>query len=327
MVTAMNRLLVRFGITGGIPLLLVLATGCGTTPPARSEAQVRAETALNRGIRAEHRGDAPEAERLLTQSMTTSSSIEDYPLQTMALINLARLYRLRPDLAKADTFIDRAIKTTAMDTRYSAEAAYEKALIELAKGSPATAQAWAQKAIETERGNSLGSRLNLAARIQLVRGMVDDAQALAGKALIENRSAGHPEEEANSLRILGMIARNEHNHERGIQFLQEALQIDKRIGKSSKIAADLAELAESARSAGRLSESAIYLERASEVNRAGGRVEQAIENQERLAGVYTQLGNEQKALRARETARRLAIPDAVQQPGSSSTTISPSSKP
>jgi tetratricopeptide (TPR) repeat protein len=318
----------RYWIVRGAPFLLLQA-GCfgGAGQSARPEAQLQAETSLSRGIRAEHRGDSLEAERLLTQALTVSSSIEDYPAETMALINLARLYRLRPDLLKAEIRINQAITLTEKDPHHAAEAAYEKALIELDKNSQATALEWARKAIAAEQGNALGSRLNLAARIQLARGIWSDAEALAAKALVETRSARQAEEEANSLRVLGIVARNEQKYDRGAQFLLEALQIDKRIGKNRKIAADLGELAETARSDGKLKESAAYLERAYEVNRAGGRLRQAKENQERLAGVYAQLGDDQKATRARETARMLAIPDAVQQPAGSSATINPSSSP
>jgi tetratricopeptide (TPR) repeat protein len=308
---------------------LLLQAGCfgGASQSARPEAQLLAETSLSRGIRAEHRGDSLEAERLLTQALTVSSSIEDYPAQSVALINLARLYRLNPDLQKAETFIDQAITVSEKDPRHAAEAAYEKALIDLAKDSPATALEWARKAIAAEQGNALGSRLNLAARIQLARGMWSDAGTLAAKALVESRSAGQAEEEANSLRIMGIVARNEKKYDQGAQLLQEALQIDKRIGKNSKIAADLGELAETARSEGKLKESAAYLERAFEVNRAGGRLRQAKENQERLAVVYAQLGEDQKATRALETAGKLAIPVAIPQPAGRSATISPSSRP
>lgn len=313
----------------GIPLLLLQA-GCfggSAALPARSEARQQAETALSRAIRAEHRGDGLEAERLLTRSLTISSSIEDNPARAMALINLARLYRLRPDLPKAESSIDQAIAVTETDPGYAAEAAYEKALVELALDRPLKALEWARKSIAAERENALGSRLNLAARIQIVCGSWRDAQGLAEKALSENRAAGQAEEEANSLRILGMIAGHEQDYERGAQLLQEALQIDKRIGKAGKIAADLGGLAETARSAGRLRESAAYLERAYEVNRAGSRLRQAKDNLELLAVVYTSLGEEQQAARAREAAGKLVIPDAIQQPVSSSATTKPSSSP
>jgi len=119
-------------------------------------------------------------------------------------------------------------RSAGIDSRLLAEAAYKKALLELAQDRPETALEWAQKAIEAERGNALGRRLNLAGRIQLARGKWSDAEALAGKALDENRSAGQSEEKANSLRILGIVARNEKDHDRGARLLQEALQIWKK---------------------------------------------------------------------------------------------------
>jgi tetratricopeptide (TPR) repeat protein len=263
----------------------------------------------------------------MLQSLAISSSVEDFPARTAALINLARLYRLRRDFPHADNCIDQALATAQIDPYFLAEAAYEKALVELAKDRPATAQEWAQKAITAERGNALGRRLNLAARIQLVVGRWSDAEALASKALSENRDAGLAAEEANSLRILGIVARHENYHDLGEKHLQEALQIDKRIGRNSKIAADLGELAETARSAGKLKESAAFLERAYEVNLAGGRLRQALENQEALAGVYLALGEESMAARAREVARDVALQIASQAPGSPSATINPSSRP
>lgn len=311
------------------PMIALLLAGCfgGKVQPARPEAQLRAETALSRGIRAEQRGDSPEAEKQLAQSLSLSTSVEDDPTRATALINLSRLHRLQHGLQKAETSIDLALAITGIDSRLSAEAAYEKALLELAMNRPETALEWANKSIAAERGNALGSRLNLAGRIQLVRGRWSDADALARKALVENRSAGQLEEEANSLRIMGIVARNEKNYDGGTQFLHEALLIDKRIGKSGKIAADLGELAETARKTGKLREAAAYLERAYDVNLAGGRLRAALENQESLAGVYTALGEEDRAGRARETARKLESQAASQAPGSPSTTISPSSSP
>jgi tetratricopeptide (TPR) repeat protein len=312
-----------------LPLFILLLAGCfgGKVHPARPETQLRAETALSRGIRAEQKGDSHEAEKLLTQSLAISTSIEDYPARATALIHLARLNRLRHDLSKAETYIDLALAAIELDPRFSAEAAYEKALVELAKDSPAAALEWSQKAIAAEHGSALGSRLNLAGRIQLVFGKWSDADGLARKALSENRSAGQAEEEANSLRILGIVARNEKKYDLGSQFLQEALQIDKQIGKNSKIAADLEELAETARNAGNLRDSATYLERAYAVNLAGDRLRQALKNQGDLTDVYATLGEVLKATRARETARKLESQVAIQNPGSSSATINPSSRP
>lgn len=325
MVTVMNR-----PLHYTCALLLLLQAGCfgGKAQTPLPETQLRAETALVRGIRADQKGDSAEAERQLNQSLILSTSVEDYPVRATALINLARMHRLRHDLPKAEASIDQALAIPLTDSRLAVEAAYEKALLELAMRRPDSALEWAQKAIAAERGNTLGRRLNLAARIQLARSRWSDAAALAGKALSENRSAGQAEEEANSLRILGIVARNEQRYDPAAQFLQEALLIDKRLGKSGKVAVDLEELAETSRAAGRLMDSAVYLERAYEVNLAGGRLRQATENQGALADVYTTLGEGAKASRARETARNLEAPaGAAQTPGSSSATINPSSSP
>jgi tetratricopeptide (TPR) repeat protein len=323
----MNRMLQHW-MRLCVPFLL-LPAGCfgGKAQPARPETRLQAETALTRGIRSEQKGDHSEAEKQLAQSLALSTSVEDNPARATALINLARLHRLQHELPKAEASIDQALAITGIDSRLSSEAVYEKALIELANNSPAAALEWAQKAVAAERGEQLGSRLNLAGRIQLVRGRSSDAKTLAEKALIENRSSGQSEEAANSLRILGVVARNEKRYDLGAQYLQEALQIDKRIGNSGKIAADLEELAETSRSAGNLRDSSTYLERAYEVNLAGGRLGQAMVIQGVLADIFTSLGEEDKAAHARETVRNLESRIATQGPGSSSATINPSSRP
>lgn len=304
-----------------VPLALLLCGCLGTRQASRPETQLRAETALARAIRAEQKKDSREAEQLLVQSLDLSSSIEDYPARATALINLARLSRQRHEQQKAESYISRALESAEKAPLLASELYYEKALVELSGNRADSSLEWAQKAIAAERGPELGSRLNLAARIQLARGRTEEAEALAGKGLGENRSAGLEEEEANSLRILGTAARERKDFIRGMQLLQEALKIDKWIGKSSKIAADLEELSGTAQSAGDLKESAEWLERAYEVHRAGGRPERARENLKALEAIYTSLGELSKAARAREKAG----PD--QPPAKSPETTSPSKRP
>jgi tetratricopeptide (TPR) repeat protein len=307
---------------------LVLA-GCfgGKAPAFKSETLLRAETALNRGVRAEQKGEYTEADKFLTEALTISSSVEDDQTRITALINLARLHRLQHDLPSAEKFINQALVPAMGNTNLSAEAAHEKALLELSLGNPAKAQEWAERSIAAERGTLLGSRRNLAARIQLELGNFPTADSLARTALIENRSTEHAEEEANSLRIMGIVARKETRYFEGEQLLQEALSIDKRIAKSSKIAIDLEELATIFQTAGNLNQSALYLERAFSVNSAAGRLQLAMKNQEELAGIYARLGDQIKADTAVEAARKLATEIKSQKPDRSSATINPSSKP
>jgi tetratricopeptide (TPR) repeat protein len=275
----------------------------------------------------EQKGVRLDAETFLKQSLSISTSIEDQQLRTTALINLARLYRLRHNLADAGSNIDLAIEATGTDSPLWAEVTYEKALIELATGNSGAALEWAGKSISTEQGLLHGRRLNLMGRILVTRGDWSAAEGYAGKALMENRAAGQAEEEANSLRILGVAAGKQGRFDPGITHLLEALRIDKQMGKSSKIAADLEELSATLHAAGRLKESASYLERAYEVNLAAGRLQPAARNQEALAVVFTALGDDRKAASARGTAQKLSLEHAFQNPDDSSATINPSNSP
>lgn len=307
----------------------MLLAGCfgGKGPALRSETGQRAETALIRGVRAEHKGNIQEAERFLSEALAASTSIEDLPVRTAALINLARLHRLQQELSKAGPFINRALDLLTAKSALFAEAVHEKALLELARGNAPAALDWALQAIASEQENLVGSRRNLAARIQLELGNFSAADVLARTALNENRAAEQAEEEANSLRIMGIIARDGKKYLEAGQFLQNALAIDKNIGSSSKIAADLEELATTSRLAGNLKESTHYLDRAHDVNLAAGRLRKAQLNQEALAEAYLLLGETLKADKASESARQLGAQIGPQQPTKPSATINPSNKP
>jgi tetratricopeptide (TPR) repeat protein len=244
--------------------LLLLLSGCfGDRTTMRSETHLQADKSLSRGLHARQKGDLPAAAEFLLQSLATSTSIEDYPGMVTALINLARLHRLKHEPALAETYIDKALATTDKAPGLRSEAAYEKALIELNLGRNDSALQWAQTSLASEQMDARrGSRLNLLARIQSVRGAWAEAQELAREALKASRTAGQAEEEANSLRMLGMIARQEGRYEAGIGFLEEALKIDKRIGQGGKITTDLEELAATAEKAGKIQAAAEFRERA-----------------------------------------------------------------
>src|SRR6185369_13876469 len=105
--------------------IIVPLTGCfgNSAPKARPEVQARTETLLMRGIRAEQRGDTLEAEKLLVESLSLSTSIEDDIAKAKANINLARLYRFRHDTIHAMESIDAALRTLGPGMEIYAEAA------------------------------------------------------------------------------------------------------------------------------------------------------------------------------------------------------------
>jgi tetratricopeptide (TPR) repeat protein len=191
---------------------------------------------------------------------------------------------------------------------------HEKALLELTKGSPSTALPLAERAVNAETlQTKTGSRLNLVSRIQLLLGHRNEAENSAQRALAANQSGGQAEEESNSLRLLGIIARDRGAFAESVTLLEQALAIDKGLGISGKIALDLEELASTSRMAGRLQESKEYLERASVVNRAAGRTESNRSSKERI--------------QTPQPPRKNNGPENNQVSGKESETIRPSSKP
>jgi len=306
---------------------LASLTACfgGAAQKARPEAQSRAETLLIRGIRAEQRGNAREAEKLLLESLAVSSSIEDETAKALSNINLARLYRLQHDMVRARGSIDAALGMLGNGADIYAEAAFEKALIELQADS-GVALLWAEKSVAAGKGTLLGRCLNLLGRIQLARGDLKGSASTLQKALAENRENGLAEEEANSLRMLGIMARGEHRMAEAEGVLAEALEIDKRTGVSVKIATDLEELATTARMADNLEKAARYLERAYDVHLSNGRLRKAGENQAVMADLFDRLGEGRKAETARKIAQKIAG-EVKDQSRDSSETIKPSRSP
>jgi len=315
-----NRLL-----SAGICALIFL-NGCSTNI-IRPESQRLAETLLIRAIRAEHKGDVKHAEALLKESLAVSTSIEDSYAKAMAFINLARLYRSGNHPEQAADNIDAALTLLEPGSAIYAEAAHEKALILLMANNAEIAQQWAEKSVTNEKGGLLGRRLNLLGRIQLARNDLRSSVITLQKALAENHSSDNAEEEANSLRMLGIIARKENIFKDAERLITKALEIDKRIAVSTKIAMDLEELSKTALASGNLLNAARYLERTYDVHLNAKRIRQASATMEELAKIFSQQGNVEKADSARKTALELSNKVGIQQPNTSPDTIKPSNRP
>jgi len=310
-------------------LTLLTLAGCfgGGSKVLRSEAQSRADTFLKRAIRAGQKGEVAEAERLLREALAVSSSIEDIPAKSVELINLARLSRLNSDLAAAMASIDAALALLTPQADFYSEAAHEKALVCLAGGDPATALSWAERSVAAEPGTSQGRRLNLVGRILVAQGEWLKAGQTVKRALEENRGDANLEERANSLRILGIVARNGKDLSGAEQLLKEALGIDKQIGASAKIASDLEELAATARAGGDLNKTARYLKRAYDVHYSADRFRAAGAAQSALADVLRHLGDISGAEASQTKARELAERASAQKPTTPPATTSPSNNP
>lgn len=306
--------------------LLCGCAGAGGSALIRSEAQAKAAAQLERGIRAQNKGETGQAEKYLTDSLRISSSIEDNPARITVLVNLARLGRLNHKLEAATIFIDQALKLANGIPGLLAEAAYEKALIELAQSRLENALTWATASLEAENGEPKGKRLNLMARIHRAAGNRNEATSYATKAREENRRNGHAVEESNSLRLLGSMERENRRFDEAARFLQESLAIDKLIGESNKIALDLEELAALSGDQNNLHLMVDYLERAFSVHLNGVRRHKAAAIKFKIAEIHRKTGNLPLAAKALQTAEQLIGNESSDQK-SSSESASPSKSP
>jgi tetratricopeptide (TPR) repeat protein len=288
-------------------LLASTLYGCsgGGAALLHSDTQALAGTHLERGLRAQYKGETLLAEKHLSDALKTSSSIEDNPGRLIALVNLARLNRLNNKPETAAAYIDQALKLAQNIPGFMAEPAYEKALIELTQKRHEEALKWAMLSLSSGNGESKGRTLNLVARIHHAAGNKTEVASSALKALEENRSNGQSDEEANSLRLLGTLKRENGSFDEAGKFLLESLEIDKRNGESAKISLGLEELAALAGDRGDMKMMLEYLERAYSVHLSGARIGKAASTQLIMAEILRKAGNVTQAEKAMQTAQQL----------------------
>ncbi len=263
-------------------------SGCsGPTPLSVPPAKENAETWNRRGLAAEARGDRDGAISAFREALKITRSIEDADGSSVALINLARVHRLKGELSPAKDRIDEALLLAPPGSSLFPETAFEKAKVGLAMGDLPAAREWARKAVQAETGSSRGRMLNLLARVRFLEGTADEARSLAGTALEANRGAGARGEEANSLRLLGDIAAEGGDRKGAEGLYLDALSIDKEIAESRKIAADLRALGAAAAARGETERALVFYGRAAVVSRNGDdpkEADAALKEMERLKG-------------------------------------------
>ncbi len=312
-----------------LTMLLSTVTACSITSGKsviRSETHLQTERLLERGLRAQQKSDIRQAERFFADALALSSSIEDNPDRVIALVNLARLNRLGGKIDASNLYIDQALQICIAHPEFTSEVTYEKALVEIALNNNNDALKWASRSLDAENGPSKGVRRNLLARILRINGNLAAAIKTATIALQENRNNDLPEEEANSLRMLGDIELESSRLESAEKLLLEALEIDKRIGASAKIGLDLEKLAEVAERKYEPVLVAEYLERACSVHLSAGRRDKAAVLLQELIKAYLKSGNTKAAEKAKSTLEQLGSKTAPYT-SSISEIANPSSKP
>lgn len=227
-------------------LLLLLCSalfGCLGNAARLSPGQHKLVSLQQRAQQQLDRGRQDEAARLLQEALRLAESLDDQQGQATVLLQQARLARQSGNLETAERTIAKALPL-ATGSPYYADAAQERALLELARNDIAAATHWAETAQREEHGPLIGSRLNLLARLALLQGNLDRAARLAEEALQTTVDDGLAAERANALRILGTVHGRLGRYDQAQQMLQQALALNKQLELPARIAADLVALAE-----------------------------------------------------------------------------------
>ncbi len=225
-------------------LLLLSTAGCaGKAPNTLSASQMEAISHNQRGIKAEAKGESRQALEEFSEALRISSSIENSEGIIVALVNSSRVHRHNGDAKAALAMISRAITRVTPQSPLYPEVAFEMAQVKLLSGELGKASEWASNAVGAENGSKRGMMINLLARILYLRGNLAEAELKARAALLLNSENGVRGEEANSLRTLGDVQAAGKHRAEAAESYNRALDIDKALGKSRKIAADLRALA------------------------------------------------------------------------------------
>lgn len=262
--------------TGLMLLLTLYLSSCrGTAPVALPESLERVDTLIQRALRLEQKGLFDVAAATLQEALTLSSSVENFPRMVVARINLARLARARGDLSQALQYSNEALSQLAGAPSFRAETYHEQAQVLLALDQAESALTWAEQAVATAPAPDRGRHLNVLGKIRLKRDEFNAARTALQEALKLHRTSGDLREQANSLRMLGMIDTQEHNCPDAETRLHEALTIDTQLADSLHMGFDLEELAIAAYACGNSAAMKEYRERAIQIHLHGGRAERA----------------------------------------------------
>ena len=111
-----------------LPLLLFFLSACGwTTPPPASRLWQEAVAHNERGIREQAQGNPEAALAEFAEALRLHSSIENERGKIVALVNMARIYRLQGDLEAAQQSAAQAAPLLQARPELTAEVRFEQA--------------------------------------------------------------------------------------------------------------------------------------------------------------------------------------------------------
>ena len=254
-------------------LFIVSATGCSAPPKPSTAARQEAALEANRKGEAYVRhGELESAARSYREALRFSQALEDAEGIAANAINLSIVRQRQGRFADA-----RASLAAVLDQRnlkFSnarlAEVSLRQALLDLDEKNLAGADDWMAKATGhcAERCPAGAAIHNVRAQLALQAGRTDAAFLAARSAHDASLASGDQVEQANALRLLGIVGLKNGEAASARQHLEQALAIDRELGAPRKIALDLLALGQAAALGGDRESARAYYARALAVGEA-----------------------------------------------------------
>lgn len=254
-------------------LFIVSATGCSAPPKPSTAARQEAALEANRKGEAYVRhGELENAARSYREALRFSQALEDAEGIAANAINLSIVRQRQGRFADA-----RASLAAVLDQRnlkFSnarlAEVSLRQALLDLDEKNLAGADDWMAKATAhcAERCPAGAAIHNVRAQLALQAGRTDAAFLAARSAHDASLASGDQAEQANALRLLGIVGLKNGEAASARQHLEQALAIDRELGAPRKIALDLLALGQAAALGGDRESARAYYARALAVGEA-----------------------------------------------------------
>jgi tetratricopeptide (TPR) repeat protein len=257
-----------------LALLAVLAaTGCSAPPKAGTAARQEAALEANRKGEAYVRhGELENAARSYREALRLSQALEDADGIAANAINLSIVRQRQGRFADARASLDAVLDQPNLKFSHArlAEVSLRRALLDLDQKNLAGADDWVTKAAGHCAGRcAAGAAIhNVRAQLALQAGRTGDASVAARSAHDASRAADDAAEQANALRLLGIVGLKNGDAASARQHLEQALAIDRELGAPRKIALDLLALGQAAALAGDRESARAYYARALAVSEA-----------------------------------------------------------
>lgn len=277
--------------------VLVLLAGCSASKPLPVAKVAQEALSHNRaGLRAEEAGDIPLAFSELRESLRLYLSIDEREGAMVDLINLARLQRRGGNYPAALQTAQLALDLGRDGEVLRGEAALEQGLIHLAAGDIEAARTAARLALTSKESGALrGRALNLLGRVELLQGDLAAAKSAARESLAAHEGDDPRREAANSWRLLGDVALAGGEGDAAEAAYNEALQRDRAVGSSERVADDLFGLGQSLQQRGNLTQAEDALQRAEDAATNGGHTAKAAVIRQQRCAVLRLLGRDEDA--------------------------------